>query len=68
MPYQNWTVTHQSGATATIYAADEADAIDAYRKNYVQPTGTVTAHPQTLQEIRTVDATARQGWVTHSNE
>jgi len=26
MPYQNWTVTHQSGATATIYAADEADA------------------------------------------
>ena len=68
MSYQNWTITHQSGATATIYAADEADAIDAFRRNYVQPTGKVTAHPQTLQDIRTVDATARQGWVTYSNE
>lgn len=46
----NYVCTHQSGAFGVVYAADEKGAIEAYRRVYSQPVGTVTARVETTAE------------------
>lgn len=54
-----YIVTHQSGAHAVVEAQDGPEAIDTFRRKYVQPVGNVTARPETPAEASQRERSAR---------
>ena len=51
--------THQSGAHAVVEAQDGPEAIDTFRRKYVQPVGNVTARLETLAEASARERSVR---------